>query len=454
MDKKAYVQEYIDRARKAQEIFAEYPQEKVDEAVRAIGKVIYDNAEELAKTAIDETGMGVYEDKIAKNKGKSKATWAKLKGVKSRGIIKYIDDQALVEIAKPIGVIGCVPPTTNPTMTPMHNAMIALKGGNAIIVSPHPNAIKTGVDTVNYMRQALTDIGAPVDLIQIIEDTDLEISGHLMAMCDTCISTGGPFMVKAAFSSGKPAFGVGAGNNQVLVDRGMDIADVVKKVVAGRTYDNGVLCTCEQAVYFPSEDYDKAIEEYKKLPVFVAEDPADAQKIREYLFKDGALNKKVVGRDATVIAEAAGVEVPADTKMLLVPITGDATEEVLAKEKLCPVQVAYSYINWEDAVKIAHTNLTVDGQGHSVTIHSNDKEKIEAAALTLPVSRFSINQQGSSSLGGTLTNGLNPTATLGCGSWGNNSISENLWWHHLVNISRIAYVIPGKVAPTDEEIWG
>lgn len=454
MDKKAYVQEYIDRARKAQVVFAEYSQEKVDEAVRAIGKIIYDNAEELAKTAIDETGMGVYEDKIAKNKGKSKATWAKLKGVKSRGIIKYIDDQALVEIAKPIGVIGCVPPTTNPTMTPMHNAMIALKGGNAIIVSPHPNAVKTGVDTVNYMRQALEAVGAPVDLIQIIEDTDLEISGFLMSMCDTCISTGGPFMVKAAFSSGKPAFGVGAGNNQVLVDRGMDIADVVKKVVAGRTYDNGVLCTCEQAVYFPAEDYDKAIEEYKKLPVFVAEDPADAQKIREYLFQNGALNKKVVGRDATVIAEAAGVAVPANTKMLLVPISGDATEEVLAKEKLCPVQVAYSYDKWEDAVAIAHTNLTVDGQGHSVTIHSTDKEKIEAAALDLPVSRFSINQQGSSSLGGTLTNGLNPTATLGCGSWGNNSISENLWWHHLVNISRIAYVIPGKEAPTDEEIWG
>ena len=194
MDARVYVQDLIDRARAAQQIFEGYSQEKVDEAVRAIGKSIYDNGEELARMAVDETGMGVYEDKIVKNKGKSKAVWNKLKGVKSRGIIRYIEDQGLVEVAKPIGVIGAVTPTTNPTMTPMQNAMIALKGGNALIVCPHPRAKNTGVKTVAYMRQALEAVGAPADLIQIVPEPTLEITSAVMAMCDNCISTGGPSM--------------------------------------------------------------------------------------------------------------------------------------------------------------------------------------------------------------------------------------------------------------------
>ena len=187
MDKKAYVQEYIDRAGRAQKEFETYPQERVDEAVRAIGKKIYDEAEPLAQLAVDETKMGRFEDKVSKNKGKTKATWAKLKGVKSRNIIRYIPEEGLVEVAKPIGVIGCVCPTTNPTMTPIHNAMVALKGGNAVIVSPHPNAPRTGAETVRLIREALKEVGAPEDLVQIIEDSDLEISGLLMSMCDTCI---------------------------------------------------------------------------------------------------------------------------------------------------------------------------------------------------------------------------------------------------------------------------
>uniref|UniRef100_UPI0026735478 aldehyde dehydrogenase family protein n=1 Tax=Ruthenibacterium lactatiformans TaxID=1550024 RepID=UPI0026735478 len=255
MDARTYVQELIDRARVAQQIFEGYSQEKVDEAVRAIGKSIYDNGEELARMAVDETGMGVYEDKIVKNKVKAKAVWNKLKGVKSRGIIRYIEDQGLVEVAKPIGVIGAVTPTTNPTMTPMHNAMIALKGGNALIVCPHPRAKKTGVKSVEYMRQALETVGAPVDLIQIIPEPTLELTTAVMSMCDNCISTGGPSMVKAAFSSGKPAFGVGAGNVQAIIDRDVNMADVVPMLIKGRTYDNGILCTCEQAAICPAEKY-------------------------------------------------------------------------------------------------------------------------------------------------------------------------------------------------------
>ena len=454
MDARTYVQELIDRARAAQQIFDEYSQEKVDEAVRAIGKSIYDNGEELARMAVDETGMGVYEDKIVKNKVKAKAVWNKLKGVKSRGIIRYIEDQGLVEVAKPIGVIGAVTPTTNPTMTPMHNAMIALKGGNALIVCPHPRAKKTGVKSVEYMRQALEAVGAPADLIQIIPEPTLELTSAVMSMCDNCISTGGPSMVKAAFSSGKPAFGVGAGNVQALIDRDVNMADVVPMLIKGRTYDNGILCTCEQAAICPTEKYDEMMSLMKASGVYCVEDAAEVDAMRRTIFPTGSINKDVVGASAEKIAELAGLNVPEGTRMLLVCVEKSGAEEFLAKEKLCPVQVAYRYDTWEEAVEIAYRNLLNEGTGHSAVIHSYTKEHIEYAAERLPVSRFAVNQVGSSGLGGAFNNGLNPTATLGCGSWGNNSISENLWWHHLVNISRIAYIIPDKPVPTDDEIWG
>lgn len=453
-DAKTYVQELIDKARVAQRIFEEYSQEKVDEAVRAIGKSVYDNGEELAAMAVEETGMGVYADKIVKNQGKSKAVWNKLKGVKSRGIIRYIEDQGLVEVAKPIGIIGAVTPTTNPTMTPMHNAMIALKGGNALIVCPHPRAKRTGVKTVAYMRAALEQVGAPADLIQVIPEPTLEITTEVMAMCDTCISTGGPGMVKAAFSSGKPAFGVGAGNVQAVIDRDVDIASVVPMLIKGRTYDNGILCTCEQAAICPSERFDELLSLMTKAGVYCVERPDEVDRLRQAMFAGGTINKSVVGASAAKIAGMAGITVPEDTKMLLVCVEKSGEDELLAKEKLCPVQVAYRYDTWEEAVGIARKNLLHEGTGHSAVIHSYTKDHIEYAAERLPVSRLAVNQVGSSGLGGAFNNGLNPTATLGCGSWGNNSISENLWWNHLVNISRIAYIIPDKPIPTDEEIWG
>ena len=198
MEAREYVLSYVNRAREAQKVFETYSQEEVDKAVRAIGKAVFDQADPLAKMAVEETRMGRYEDKIVKNQAKTKITWARLKGVPSRGIIARHDDIGIIEVAKPIGVIGCIPPTTNPTKTPAHNAMCALKGGNALLISPHPRAKKTGIETVRLMREALEKVGAPVDLIQIIPDPTVEISGLVMALCDATIATGGPGMVKAA----------------------------------------------------------------------------------------------------------------------------------------------------------------------------------------------------------------------------------------------------------------
>ena len=453
MEAKEYVLDLIQKGRVAQQEFEQFSQEDVDKAVRAIGKIIYDNGEMLAKMAVEETRMGVYEDKIKKNKGKAKAVWAKLKGVKSRGIIEYDDAEGIVKVAKPIGVIGVVSPTTNPTMTPMQNAMIALKGGNAIIVGPHPRAKKTGVETVNLMRQALKEVGAPEDLIQIVPEPTVEISGLIMSECDACISTGGPGMVKAAYSSGKPAFGVGAGNVQTLVDRDADIADVAQKVVVSRIYDNGVLCTCEQCVHVPVEKYDELVAELVKLGAHYISEPADVDALRKGMFPTGSINKDVVGASPAFIAKTAGLECPEEAKLLLVKIEKYGADEYLAKEKLCPVLAIRAYDTWEEAVDVAVTNLKNEGAGHSAVVHSNTKEHVEYAAELLTVSRVGVNMIGSSGLGGGLDNGLNPTATLGCGTWGNNSISENLWWHNLVNIARIAYRLPDKPIPTDEEIW-
>ncbi len=454
MEAKEYVLDLIQKGRVAQEEFEKFSQEDVDKAVRAIGKIIYDNGDPLAKMAVEETRMGVYEDKIKKNMGKAKVVWAKLKGVKSRGIIEYDEVEGIVKVAKPIGVIGVISPTTNPTMTPMQNAMIALKGGNAIIVGPHPRAKKTGVETVRLMRQALKEVGAPEDLIQIVPEPTVELSGLIMSECDACISTGGPGMVKAAYSSGKPAFGVGAGNVQTLIDYGMDLSEVAKKLVISRTYDNGVLCTCEQCVHIPTDKYDELVDELVKNGAFYVSETTDVDALRSVMFPTGTIHKDVVGASPAFIAKEAGLECPEEAKFILVKIEKYGEEEYLAKEKLCPVLAIRTYETWEEAVDVAVVNLKMEGAGHSSVIHSNDKAHIEYAADLLPVSRVGVNMIGSSGLGGGLDNGLNPTATLGCGTWGNNSISENLWWHNLVNIARIAYVMPNKPIPTDEEIWG
>lgn len=453
METEAYIQSLVEKARAAQKEFETYSQEQVDKAVRAIGKTIYDNAEMLAKMAVDETDMGNYEDKIMKNKGKAKMSWYKLKGVKSRGIIRYLDDIGIVEVAKPIGVIGCVSPTTNPTMTPNQNAMIALKGGNAIIVCPHPRAKATGVKTVELMRQALKEIGYPEDLIQIVPEPTMEASGLVMKLCDACVSTGGPGMVKAAYSSGKPAFGVGAGNVQSLVDRDMDLSVVAPKIARSRTYDNGVLCTCEQCVHIPAEDLDEMVEQLKAQGAYYIEKDEEVAALRKAMFPTGSINKDVVGASPKAIAALAGIDVPDETRLLLVRVGAAGADENLTKEKLCPVLCIFPYDTWEEAVDRAVTNLYNEGAGHSTILHTNNKGHVEYAAVRLPVSRIGVNLIGSSGLGGSFDSGLNPTATLGCGTWGNNSISENLWWTHLVNISRIAYCMPDNPVPSDEEIW-
>ncbi|MDD2483786.1 MAG: aldehyde dehydrogenase family protein [Eubacteriales bacterium] len=454
MDTKEYVSGLIEKARVAQKVFETYTQEQVDEVVKTVGKAVYDKGEELARLAIDETKMGNYDHKVMKNKGKAMAVWNYLKDKKSVGIINYIDEKGLVEVAKPMGVIGAIAPVTNPVMTPMHNAMITLKGGNAIIIAPHPSAKKTGIETTRVINEALKKIGAPENLVQCIEEPTLEASSLLMQMADVTIATGGPGMVKAAYSSGKPAYGVGAGNMQCLLDIDADIVDAVPKIITGRTYDNGVLCTCEQNFVCHESKFDEVIAEFKKNGGYYVEDPKDAETVRETFFPGGSLNKQAVGLTAPVLAKMAGLDVPEGTRVLIVKANGCGKDEILSKEKLFPILTAYTYKTFKEGVDIVNANLELEGKGHSTVIHSFTKENIEYAGCNIPVSRLLVNGVGSSGVGGAYSNGFVPTATLGCGSWGNNSISENLDYKHLINVSRIGYTKKDAKVPTPEEIWG
>lgn len=451
-------QEYLDGlvadARTAQKEFAAYPQEDVDRAVKAIGKAVYDHAEELAHLAVDETRMGRYDSKIAKCRNKAKSVWWRMRDKKSRGIIERDEETGIVKVAKPIGVIGCVTATTNPVINPMHNAMCSLKCGNAVIICPHPRAKQVGARTVELMNEALDKLGMPKNLIQIIPEPTMELSAGLMRSVDLCICTGGPTLVKVTYSSGKPAYGVGQGNVQVLVDRDVDYDEVAKMVIAGRTFDNGVLCTCEQNIICPRDKADEMIAALKANGAYYIDNQEDADKLRRSAFPDGILNKEWPGASVRRMAEMAGLEdVPEDAKVIVSCTRGYARDEVLAKEKLFPVLALFLYDTWGECMEIAQANLAMEGMGHSVVIHSNNKEHIEAVPLVCDVSRYAVNQVGGTGLGGAMDNGLNPTTTLGCGTWGNNIISENLWYTHLMNVSRISYKVPGMYIPSDEEIW-
>lgn len=455
MDNKQLIEEMVEKARVAQAELATYSQAELDAIVKVIGKTVYDNAEELAKMAVEETRMGVYEDKVAKNKGKSKTIWNNLKDKKTVGIIERDAKKALTMVAKPVGVVGAVTPTTNPIVTPMCNSMFAVKGGNAIIVAPHPRSQKCSAYTVDLIKKALKDQGVrcPENAIQIIRDSSIEKTNELMKAVDVVIATGGMGVVKAAYSSGKPSYGVGAGNVQVILDRDIDFVDATAKIIAGRKFDNGIICSGEQTIIAPADKYDEVIKAAVSNGAYYIDDPKVVDKFRKSIFVNGHINKDVVGQSVQKVAELAGVEVPEATKVILLKAEGIGAEDDLCKEKMCPVMASFKYDTFDDAIKIAQTNLDLEGKGHSAAIHSNNPENIDKAGINLTVSRLVVNAPSSTTAGGSLTNGFAPTTTLGCGTWGNNAISENLDYKHLINVSRIGRVIEDAKVPTDEEIW-
>jgi succinate-semialdehyde dehydrogenase len=323
-----------------------------------------------------------------------------------------------------------------------------------VIFAPHPKAEKlTALLTREFMKIVKAN-GGPDNLIQTVQNGTIQTTQELMKVVDVVVATGGGAMVKSAYSSGKPSFGVGAGNVPVIVDHDVDYADAATKIVSGASFDNGIICSHEQFVLVPHEKYRFALKSFEDTgKVWFTEEETLVQRFREIVFPDGRLNKDVVGRSCTEIGAMIGIEITTNVRIILLPAKGAGTEDVLAKEKLCPVVAILPYKTFTEAVAKAKANLLVEGAGHSAAIHSNNEANIREAGLELPVSRLVVNQACSFTAGGSLTNGFAPTTTLGCGSWGGNSISENLDYKHLMNVSRIGKVITGKKVPTDAEIW-
>jgi succinate-semialdehyde dehydrogenase len=449
------VTETVSKAREAQRIFETFPQQSIDNIVRDIGKYVYDNAELLSQMAIDDTGIGNLQDKIQKCRGKSSVIWNNLKGKKSRGIIGEDNEKGLIFVAKPMGVIGAITPVTNPVVTPMCNAMFALKCGNAVIIAPHPK----GQRCAEYLGEAFMDIvrrhNGPENLVQVVKNGSVETTKELMQAVDVIVATGGGAMVKSAYSSGKPAFGVGPGNVPVIIDRDVDLDDAAAKIVTGAAFDNGLICSHEQCVLAPEEQYDEVVEAFINTgKVWYSADEIIVEAFRKTVFHEGKLNPAVIGLPACEVAAAAGISIPESTRLILLKAKGPGTADILCKEKLCPVDCILPYGSFEQALAMAQANLEVEGKGHSAAIHSNTDDHIRAAGLNLTVSRLVVNQPSSTSAGGSFLNGFSPTTTLGCGSWGGNSISENLNYTHLMNVSEIGKVIKNKAVPTSPaEIW-
>ncbi|MCH3915542.1 MAG: aldehyde dehydrogenase family protein [Acidaminococcaceae bacterium] len=439
------IQDYVDRGRKAFDQIKDYNQEQIDKVVYAAAKVVFDNAELLAREAVDETALGYYEDKIAKNTDTPVAFWDYLKDKKSVGIIGEDKKTGIIEVAHPAGVIACITPATNPTVTPLGNFMDAVKGKNVIIVSPAPRAAKTTTHTVNLIRKAISAIGAPEDLIQILSEVTLENSQALMQACDLIIATGGSGMVKAAYSSGTPAFGVGPGNPPVVLDRGYDLASAVKDSIVAIGSDNGILCDGDNMMLYPKELETKLFAEFEKQGVVLFTKKADVEAFGKVLFINGKANADYVGKDAPVIAKAAGFTVPKTTKVIGLKMDVVGKANVLNKEVMGPIVVLKSYDTFEEATAMAIQNMVESGGiGHTAGIFSNDKKHIDYYAERIPVARVLVNQPTPNAWGPS-TNGLTPAVSESCGTWGNNILCGNVDYIHLINVSKIAMPLDVKV---------
>ena len=446
MTAQEYITGLVKRAKAAQKEFERtaLDQLTIDKVVRAIGKTVYDNREELAMDAHNETKYGTPQMKVSKIVATTTSQWNIMRGHKSFGYIKNLRNEPGVRVmAKPMGVVGCVMPSTNPIITIAANGMMSIKCRNACIIAPHPSAKNVSLKTVNMIRKEFETLGAPADLIQVIEPEYCSIAAtdELLKQCDVNIATGGPGMVKAVYSCGRPGFGVGQGNCQeIICDDFEDLDRMAMLAINNRSYDNGVPCTSEQTMHVPAALEEKFLAAMEKNGAYVIKDAGKIDELRKVVFPDGEhINRDVVGRSPQVVGKMVGLEVPAECKTLLCKYTGCAEEDVLSKEILFPFIRYVTYTDFKATVAAAVANLEMEGAGHNSCIWTNDAEKIEYAANLLPVSRFQINQTPFG-----INNGMPTTSTLGCGSWGNNSISENLAWYHLMNTTRVTVTLPKK----------
>ena len=373
------LQKTIEKVKKAQEEFSKYPQEKVDAIFKASAIAANQARIPLAKMAVEETGMGVVEDKVIKNHYASEYIYNKYKNEKTCGVVEENEQYGIKKVLEPIGVIGAVIPTTNPTSTAIFKTLICLKTRNGIIISPHPRAKKSTIEAAKVVLEAAVKAGAPEGIIAWIDAPSLELTNTLMQSVDTILATGGPGMVKSAYSSGKPALGVGAGNTPAIIDESADMVLAVNSIIHSKTFDNGMICASEQSVILVDKMYDKARAEFVKRGCYVLNEE-EKEKVRKTILINGALNAKIVGQSAYKIAKLAGVDVPENTKVLIGEVASVDISEEFAHEKLSPVLAMYYAKDFDEAIEKAKRLIQDGGLGHTSSLYINtltEKEKIE-----------------------------------------------------------------------------
>ncbi len=435
------LEEAILRTRKAQQIFASYTQEQVDKIFLAAASAANKARIPLAKMAVEETGMGVVEDKVIKNNYAAEYIYNAYKDTKTCGVIEEDKAYGIKKIAEPIGVIAAVIPTTNPTSTAIFKCLIALKTRNAIIISPHPRAKNSTIAAAKLVLEAAVAAGAPEGIIDWIDIPSLDMTNTVMKEADIILATGGPGMVKAAYSSGKPALGVGAGNTPAIIDDTADILLAVNSIIHSKTFDNGMICASEQSVIVMESVYNAVKQEFASRGCYFL-NPEETEKVRKAIIINGALNAKIVGQKAAKIAELSGVKVPEGTKILIGEVESVELSEEFAHEKLSPVLAMYKAESFEDALSKAEHLIADGGYGHTSSIYLNEvteKDKLSEFASRMKTCRILVNTPSSHGGIGDLYNfKLAPSLTLGCGSWGGNSVSENVGVKHLINIKTVA----------------
>lgn len=438
------IQEARDAVRKAsaaQKKMAGFTQEQIDRIVFAMVEAGYAAADSLAKIAVEETKMGRYEDKIIKNQFGTRNLWDYIKDMKTIGVVEHDEKNKLYKIATPMGVVSAIIPVTNPTSTAMYKTIISVKSGNGVAVAPHPKAAQCTMAAVQIIRKAAESAGAPEGLIQCIEHPAMEGTQALMKCPETSVilATGGWGIVREAYSSGKPAYGVGAGNVPAFIEKTADVKKAVADIIAGKCFDYGVLCTSEQALIADVTLKDQVIRELRNNHTYICSED-EKKKLERYMFPCGKLNASVVGQAGRVIAERSGFTVPPDTTALVVPCSKVGYEEPLSAEKLSPVLALYFVNSWEEGCELSMKILNFGGIGHTMSIHSSDYNIIMKFAMEKPAFRIVVNTV--STLGGVgYTTGVAPSMTLGPGTLGGAITTDNITPLHLINYKRLAFEI-------------
>ncbi|MGH3329161.1 MAG: acylating sulfoacetaldehyde dehydrogenase [Streptomycetales bacterium] len=448
---------YLARARAAHAEFATWSQERVDDAVAAVAWAIYqpDRARRLAELAVADTGLGRVQDKIAKNRRKTLGTLRDLTGARSVGVIAELPGSGITEWAKPVGVVLAVCPSTNPAATPANKAMMILKGGNAVIVSPSPKGAATCALLVEYIHAELDKVGAPRGLVQFIPQPSKELTHELMRRCDMTVVTGSQNNVRAAYSSGRPAIGVGVGNAPVIVDADADIADAARKIKASKTFDYATSCSSENSVHIHEGVYDETVQALRAEGGYLLT-AQEKDRLGEAMWPGGGkLSGKVVAQPPERVAELAGLDSPRarEAEFFMVEEQGYGPDRPFSGEKLSVVLTVYRYTDLDSCLDRIQGILDFCGAGHSCGIHTRDDATARRVAERMRVARVLVNQAHCFGNGGAFDNGLEFTLTMGAGTWAGNSISENLSYRHFLNVTRLARPIPPRV-PTEQDLWG